>query len=315
MRIFSLLMLAVLLAGFGQVGRAQTTPAPPDSTAKQYRYVESMPVFPGGQQALLKLLTDSLQYPPQALRDGTQGKVYLAFVVGPDGRTTDIRVKQGLRPDLDAEALRQARRLARVQWQPGTQNGRPVSVAYTVPISFSINAQPGAYPPDSLDLAPGPRLVLPTGGWHSGRGPLPADKGLVCGSCVQRLGFSSGGIPQYVRLRHLGAGKVVRISVKPTMRSRSENDFCVALPPGRYALQQYEYGYGVEALRKHRTGALTDTRYVFGVRAGQLSYVGVWDFSAPQQPRFRLDQAALAERINPTYTKLGFAEAVLALPQ
>ncbi|WP_324671663.1 energy transducer TonB [Hymenobacter sp. GOD-10R] len=273
-----------------------------------------MPVFPGGPNRFLDFLADSLHYPPLALRDRVQGKVYVCFTVDPTGSVTTIFVKQGLRADIDAEALRNTQRLIPIHWQPGTQNGRPVPVVYTVPLTFSI-ANPHMLAADSLDIAPGPTIVLPTSGWPASRGTLAPDKGLIYGSCVQRLGFSSGGMGQYVRLRNLDTDKVFRILVKPLMRSRAENEFCVALPPGRYALQQYEYSYGIESLRKASRGAVTDTRYTFVVLPGKLHYVGTWNFSALQKPRFTDDKAALDAQLSSNYSKLPFTDAVKTLPQ
>ena len=59
---------------------------------------------------------------------------------------------------------------------------------------------------------------------------LPPDRGVVYGGCIQRLGSESGGFGQYVRLANLSTGKAVRIEVKPALRSRKQNAFCVARP-------------------------------------------------------------------------------------
>jgi TonB family protein len=309
-------LLTICLLGSILISWAQNQPVPHDSGLnKSEPYVETMPVFPGGPSALLKFLSDSMRYPKSALQDRVQGKVFISFTVNPEGRTTNIQVKQGVRADLDAEALRSAQRLTRVQWQPGTQNHRPVTVSYTVPLTFNINSGPGGLATDSLDLLSIPFVSLPITTWTASRGPLPANQGLIYGNCIQRLGFSSGGLMQDVQLVNLATRKIVRVVVKPTMKSRKENEFCVALPAGQYALRQYSYSYGAEALRKGLKGPLTATRYVFTVQAGQLNYVGTWDFRVPQQPSFQIDRTALDERINPTYTKLGFAEAVLAVPK
>ncbi|MBO0357300.1 energy transducer TonB [Hymenobacter sp. BT186] len=313
-----ILFLAICLLGSTLISWAQTHAAPSDSSRnKPYRYEETMPVFPGGPSALLKFLSDSMRYPKSALRDQVQDKVFISFLVNPEGRTTDIQVKQGVRADLDAEALRVAKRLTQVQWQPGTQNRKPVTVSYTVPLTFSINNGPGGFTADSLDQLPVPTFLLPVATWTASRGPLPAGKGLIYGSCIQRLGFSSGGLPQHVLLVDLATPKVLRVIVKPTMKSRKENEFCVALPAGTYALYQYYYSYGNDELRKpsNQIGTIAATRYVFTVQAGQLNYVGTWDFSTPQQPSFRPDETALQKRINPTYRKLGFADAVLSVPK
>ncbi|MBC6698012.1 energy transducer TonB [Hymenobacter puniceus] len=294
---------------------AQHQPAPPDTTQKPYTYQETMPVFPGGPDALFRLLTDGLQYPPKALRDGVQGKVYLSFAVAPTGEVADIKVKKGVRADLDEEALRMAQRLKAVRWQPGTQNKQPVQVVYTVPLTFSLTKEPPVAASDSLDANPGPFLVLPTRLWGAADNKvLPADKGVLYGNCIQRLGFSSGGLPQYVRVLNLTSGKFYRILVKPAMRSRSENSFCVALPPGRYALQWYEYSYGLDALRKPGQGQLTDTRYYFTLQPGQMHYVGKWDFSQQDAPRFLNEKAQLDAQFPPDNKAL-YEGARISLPQ
>ncbi|GAA3955930.1 energy transducer TonB [Hymenobacter algoricola] len=284
-----------------------------------------MPVFPGGQPKLLALLTDSLRYPAQAWRDGVQGKVYLSFTVDPTGSVTDIFVKQGVRADLDAEALRNARRLTTVRWEPGTQNGRPVPVVYTMPLTFTLTPTTAPGPqPDSLDVDGGKASLLPVWSWAASQQQIPADKGVLYGSCVQRLGFSSGGFGQYARLVNLTTRQAFRINVKPAFRSRRENRFCVALPPGRYALHYYQYTaskwYGgemhTEPLRKARSGpALADTRYLFTVLPGQVSYVGTWNFSQPGQPAFTNVKGQLDADAQPVYKHLKLAEAATALPR
>ncbi|UOQ74685.1 energy transducer TonB [Hymenobacter cellulosilyticus] len=310
-------LLLLILSCCSTLTFGQTKPANPATAApKPYTYTEAMPVFPGGQPRLLALIRDSLRYPPQALRDGLQGKVVLSFTVDSTGAFTKLKLDKGLRADLDAEALRLLRQLAPIRWQPGTQNGRPVAVVYTVPVTFSLTQEPQPLAADSLDLAPGRAIVFPTSSWPGGRTALPADKGVIYGSFVQRLGFSSGGLAQYVRLHNLTTHKVVRILVKPVMRSRQENEFCVALPPGRYALYSYEYSYGVEQIRKPRNGpTLSDTRFIFEVRPGQLHYVGTWNMRQPLQPEFKPDKATLDQRLQPDNPGLPLPQAIVALPR
>lgn len=178
--------------------------------------------------------------------------------------------------------------------------------------------------PDSLDENPGPALVLPLLAWSGARQELPADKGVIYGNCLQRLGFSSGGLGQYVRLVNLDTHKAFRLNVKPAFRSRRENPFCYALPPGRYALHSYEFSvskwYGaelhMEPLRKHRNSpVLTRTRYVFEVTAGQLRYVGTWDFSQEFDPRFLDEKFTIDLEFTKAYPHLPLDKAPLTLPQ
>ena len=98
--------------------------------------VEQMPSFPGGQAALLRYLSSNVQYPTVAEENGVQGRVIVTFVVERDGSITDVRVAKSVDPSLDREAVRVARSMPR--WQPGTQDGKPVRVKYTVPVTFRL---------------------------------------------------------------------------------------------------------------------------------------------------------------------------------
>ncbi|WP_163715978.1 energy transducer TonB [Mangrovibacterium lignilyticum] len=98
--------------------------------------VENMPEFPGGQLALRKFIADAIKYPVIAQENGIQGKVYVNFVVGKDGQVTNARVIRSVDPALDKEALRVVNSLPR--WKPGMQQGEPVRVAFSVPISFVL---------------------------------------------------------------------------------------------------------------------------------------------------------------------------------
>lgn len=98
--------------------------------------VEEMPEFPGGELALRKFIAESLVYPVIAQENGIQGKVYVNFVVGKDGRVSNAVVIRSVDPALDKEALRVINSLPR--WKPGLQRGEPVRVSFSVPISFVL---------------------------------------------------------------------------------------------------------------------------------------------------------------------------------
>jgi protein TonB len=98
--------------------------------------VEEMPEFPGGDLALRKYIANSIKYPVIAQENGIQGKVYVTFVVGKDGKVTNARIARGVDPSLDKEALRVVNALP--PWKPGKQRGKPVNVSYTVPINFVL---------------------------------------------------------------------------------------------------------------------------------------------------------------------------------
>ncbi len=97
---------------------------------------EQMPVFPGGEHALLAYVAQHLKYPEQAIRDRVQGVVQLRFVVLENGRIGDVQIIKSLEPHCDAEAKRVVKSLPR--FIPGKQGGKAVRVWYTIPIRFMI---------------------------------------------------------------------------------------------------------------------------------------------------------------------------------
>jgi TonB family protein len=312
-----IIWLMASLPAFGQASR------PPADSAKPSTYTERVPIFPGGDSTdarasfsrFKRFLEDSLQLPPLTQRDQVRGQVFLSFAVTAAGRTTDLHIAKGLRADIDSAVLRHARRLRRVRWRPGTQQGRPVRVAFTVPLSF--NLPPSGLAPDSLDLPRFTKLRLPLAAWSLSRADIPAGKGIIYGTCLQRLGFSSGGLPQYVQVVNLSTGQVFRLGVKPTLRSRRENRFCYALPAGRYALREYEFGQ-FERLARPVTGpgpTVAATRYVFTLAAGQLHYVGTWNLTSAGEPLFLNEKTTLDAALHADFPAVNFSAAQVAIPQ
>ena len=98
--------------------------------------VEQQPEFPGGQQAMYKWLGDHINYPPVAAEEGVQGKVIVEFVVSKTGAVENVRVLRGSHPALDKEAIRVVK--AMPNWNPGRNNGNPVKVTYTLPVTFKL---------------------------------------------------------------------------------------------------------------------------------------------------------------------------------
>lgn len=105
---------------------------------KPYTYVEQMPELPGGggAQAIVNAIQKAVRYPGRAVSSGIEGKVYATFVVNSLGEVTDIQITKGLGYGIDEETIRAIKTLPR--FIPGRQNGRAVSVSYTVPITYKI---------------------------------------------------------------------------------------------------------------------------------------------------------------------------------
>ena len=112
-------------------------PEPPKHEEnKIFTVVEQMPMYPGGDAALMQYLSSNIHYPAVAAENGVQGRVVVGFVVEKDGSITDVNVMRSVDPSLDREAMRVVKSMPR--WTPGKQNGSAVRVKYQVPVTFRL---------------------------------------------------------------------------------------------------------------------------------------------------------------------------------
>ena len=112
----------------------------PDIVSREEAYVvvETMPRYTGGDAELLKFIAENTQYPEAAKAQEIQGRVIIRFIVNSEGKIEDINVLKSVHPLLDAEAVRVVSSIT--GFFPGYQSGRPVSVYYMVPITFTLKA-------------------------------------------------------------------------------------------------------------------------------------------------------------------------------
>lgn len=99
-------------------------------------FVEEDATFNGGPAAMQQWIAKNVVYPQSAIELGEQGKVYVSFVVEPDGTISNVQVERGISEDLDREAKRVVRAMPR--WKPGKNNGRAVRARCRLPISFNL---------------------------------------------------------------------------------------------------------------------------------------------------------------------------------
>ncbi len=113
-------------------------PEPPKHVeeTKVFTVVEQMPMFPGGDGALMSYLANNIHYPTVAAENGVQGRVVVGFVVERDGSISDVKILRGVDPSLDREAMRVVKNMP--HWTPGKQNGSAVRVKYQVPVAFRL---------------------------------------------------------------------------------------------------------------------------------------------------------------------------------
>lgn len=101
-----------------------------------FTHVEQMPKFPGGDAELYKFIINNLNYPAMAIENNVQGRVVVQFVVTKDGSIGNVKVVRSVDRDLDNEAIRVCKKLPK--FIPGKQNGQPVNVWYTLPVTFEL---------------------------------------------------------------------------------------------------------------------------------------------------------------------------------
>jgi len=122
-----------------------------------YTVVEKMPQYPGGEQALINYISQNMKYPKEAMEKGGQGTIIIRFTVNSKGKVVDpIFLKSTVSEDnkevgssnlkvvelLDHEALRVINSFP--DFIPGEQNGKKVSVYYTLPIVFRLDDSSGS---------------------------------------------------------------------------------------------------------------------------------------------------------------------------
>jgi TonB family protein len=115
------------------------------SDDQTFSVVEQMPEYPGGMRAGLEFMARNLRYLTKAREAGKQGRVIVQFVVRKDGSLSDFKVLRPVDPWLDAEAIRVISTMPK--WKPGMQDRKPVSVKFTLPVTFMLegtNSKPKA---------------------------------------------------------------------------------------------------------------------------------------------------------------------------
>jgi protein TonB len=113
-----------------------------------FTIVEDMPKFKGCEnlkgndatnctnQEIQKFIAKNIVYPPMALENDIEGKVFIRFVVNAKGEVTDVSIAKGADSLLDNAALKLVKTMPK--FTPGKQRGKAVPVQYIIPINFKI---------------------------------------------------------------------------------------------------------------------------------------------------------------------------------
>ncbi len=118
---------------------------------KVYMEVDTFPLFSGcdysdmgslaemkacSDEKIIKYITSNITYPKKARRKGVEGVVYVQFVIGPDGAVRDEKIAKEIGGGCGDEVLKMVKKFP--NWVPGKMNGKPVSVRYTIPVTFAL---------------------------------------------------------------------------------------------------------------------------------------------------------------------------------
>jgi len=124
------------------VEMAPPPPPPPPPVADNnkdvpFEEVDEMPVFKGGETAIIKFIQENIKYPEAAKTKGISGKVIVRFAVEADGSIDRVSVLRGVDPDIDKEALRVVGTLPAFE-KAAIKDGKQVPVWYAIPITFAL---------------------------------------------------------------------------------------------------------------------------------------------------------------------------------
>jgi len=120
----------------------ETTRKPPPKKkkkkkkAKVYDFPQQEATFPGGMEAMYGYLSGKISYPKQAKAAGIQGKVFVEFEVGVDGKVSKVKILKGIGGGCDEEAMRVIQSLP--AWTPAEQGGNKVIQRFKLPVFFKL---------------------------------------------------------------------------------------------------------------------------------------------------------------------------------
>jgi hypothetical protein len=105
-------------------------------TEEIFYVIEEPASFPGGLAKFYSYISKNMKVPQEVKSGKVSGKVMVEFVIDTSGQIPpdDIKIRQGLCPACDAEAIRLIKESPK--WNPGLQRGKPVRQRMLVPIMF-----------------------------------------------------------------------------------------------------------------------------------------------------------------------------------
>ena len=102
-----------------------------------YNIAEQMPKFQNGDIAKFsRWISKNLIYPEKAIKKGTQGTVYVTFVIEKDGTLSNVKIKRGVSKECDNEVKRVIAKSPK--WEPAKDKGKDVRLQIVIPVKFTL---------------------------------------------------------------------------------------------------------------------------------------------------------------------------------
>jgi hypothetical protein len=165
---------------------------------------------------------------------------------------------------------------------------------------------------------------------------ITSETSIIYGSFIQRLGFSSGGFPQDIRIVNRETNEIYAFRVKPAYKSAKENSFCFYIMPGNYFILNYWwtqskwYGgamyaepifKGIDATgdfnAKVNSGEINIEdleRYEISIKGKTVNYLGTWHFDKGPVS-FTNEKHTLDSIMRKAYKNVNFEESIINLPK
>lgn len=150
-----LLILAVALTSVSVDAKKRKTRKPTDKQTivqpepKNYDYIQGSndgditdepkypPEYPGGNDGLIKFLSENIKYPKTAQNKCIEGIVIIEFIIEKSGDISNIKVLKSAGKQLDREAVRVVKKIK--HFIPGyDEDHAPVRTRYTLPVNFKL---------------------------------------------------------------------------------------------------------------------------------------------------------------------------------
>lgn len=105
-----------------------------------YNKAEVDPVYIGGHEAMMVYLRDNIKFPREAEENGTEGTVFVDFVVSKNGNVRMVEITDATSEEANLAFRDEAYRVvsSMPKWSAGRQHNEPVSVKFSIPITFQV---------------------------------------------------------------------------------------------------------------------------------------------------------------------------------